>query len=139
MSKTTITQLHSLCAEEIAQFLDPVIRKSEDNGVHRAPEWVDLLLWNVVVAFYVGIASNAAFDGLKRLIARRGHVTRSELDDCSEAISKEILDGSSAVTFEVRQTVARAIQSITRTAPTESQLDSMIKTMRSHLLEADDE
>lgn len=133
----TIVTLHDACADETVLVLDPLITAAEDDGVYRAPEWIDLLIWNVFVAFGVGISSNAAFAGLQSLFDKQGHATRPELDANADALSNEPLDQEAKVTFETRQAVARAIEKTTRQTPTEAQLDEIIKLMRSHLREND--
>ena len=136
-NESTIARLHDACADELVRVLDPLISATEDDGVHRAAEWIDLLIWNVLVAFGVGISANAAFAGLRSLFERQGHVTRPDLDANAHMLSNEPLDQDAKVTFETRQAVARAIEMTTRQTPTQTQLDEIIKLMRSHMREND--
>ena len=142
MSKPTIAQLHSKCAEDVARILSPLISESEGSPVfrvQRAPEWVQLLIWNVLVAFSVGIGANATFAGLQRLIQKNGQATRRELDEYSETLEEEPITGDAAVTFETRQLLAMTIRRMTSKSPTDSQLDAVVKLLRSHLLAEDDD
>ncbi|HZF48407.1 MAG TPA: hypothetical protein VE093_07140 [Polyangiaceae bacterium] len=59
-----------------------------DSGatVQRSPEWLDILIWNVVIAFVVSLSANAAYAALSERFRRRGRVNRTDIEETGAEI-----------------------------------------------------
>jgi hypothetical protein len=55
------------------------IQDANNSQVLHSPDWVTLLVWNVIVSFAVNVCSNAAYAILKERLQQKGKITSEDL------------------------------------------------------------
>jgi hypothetical protein len=59
-------------------------------GVLNSPALLDLVLWNVVVAFVVNVTASVLYDEIRRRRSRDGTLTQKDLQQLAELLDKPI-------------------------------------------------
>lgn len=86
MQKLTIKDLRDQTYNEISGIFQ---ESSPFTFNLSSPELLDLIIWNVVISFIVGVASNAAYSYLREILASKGKLTSEDLAEYKEIIEKE--------------------------------------------------
>ncbi len=114
----------------------------DDEHLHSpSPEFFDLIVWNIVIAFWVNVLASAAYE---RVFAKKTELkTKEELRDIQAKIVKESkttvkLDKSSRAKI-IENTTTRTVAILTMHSVPESEVNEKINNLLERLLKEVDE
>lgn len=91
--------------------LQTLVAKNESlSEVQPSPDMVDLVIWNVVVSFFVSIASSAAYDGLLLCFKNKGRVEPSDLGKLSQELNMQVVVPTLQETKAAGERIATLLQ-----------------------------
>lgn len=133
-AKFTLSDAYSSVRGPISEELDRI--SIDAAAKYNSPDYLGLILWNVVIAFFVSLSASAVFEGLKGILDKNGYLTRREIEESKEVIENADLDIDIKLIERGRRSVKRVIEIAVRSKQpnevTERIIDKLVEDLRAN-------
>lgn len=70
-------------------LIDQLSDLQTDGDIYHSPDILELIVWNIVIAFAVNVAASATYESLSQLLKKNKPITRRDLEENKNIIENQ--------------------------------------------------